>query len=169
MTQNSFSYIRSEISTVIDSDKILALSKGKVMDFDKPSTLLSDRHKDNVFKQLVEETGVATSSYLKRVANGEMSVFDRLEIVDESESNKIVIKKKKDTHDHLESHRKESHIHSPNKNKPRKKRNTGKIESMEIKTEEKGTIVSINQETNEEEQEQEEHSEIVEEYENNDS
>jgi len=117
------------------------MNKGKVAEFNKPSVLLSDDYQDNVFRQLVDETGTATASHLKKVANGTISIFDDLEAAAAASSStpKVAPKRKKngktaedlkDSHHHEEEH--SSHNPTkPLKNK-KKKRAIGKPEKIEI-------------------------------------
>lgn len=58
--------IAHRLNTVIDSDRILVVHAGSVVEFDHPFNLL--RHKCGFFHQMVEETGQASAELLNHVA-----------------------------------------------------------------------------------------------------
>lgn len=70
----------------------MVLDAGKVSEFDSPANLL--KNPDSLFTKLVEATGKGTSSYLTRVANKEIDIFDLLEHEKEEEKKKSKKKKK---------------------------------------------------------------------------
>jgi len=58
--------IAHRLNTVMDSDKVLVMDKGKVVEFDHPYNLLQNN--EGVFFKMVEQTGPATSDFLHRIA-----------------------------------------------------------------------------------------------------
>ncbi|XP_065902912.1 ATP-binding cassette sub-family C member 4-like isoform X2 [Dysidea avara] len=58
--------IAHRLETIIDSDRILVLSSGKVSEFDAPYNLLQTPH--SVFSSMVERTGSLESARLKKIA-----------------------------------------------------------------------------------------------------
>ncbi|CAF4007599.1 unnamed protein product, partial [Adineta steineri] len=59
--------IAHRLRTVIDSDRILVLSNGEVVEFDTPSSLLANSN--SYFTSLVEQTGSNEAEYLRTLAN----------------------------------------------------------------------------------------------------
>jgi ATP-binding cassette subfamily C (CFTR/MRP) protein 1 len=55
--------IAHRLNTIIYSDRVLVLEKGKVAEFDTPKELLS--RKNSLFSRMVEQTGEANSKLLK--------------------------------------------------------------------------------------------------------
>ncbi|KXN67697.1 P-loop containing nucleoside triphosphate hydrolase protein [Conidiobolus coronatus NRRL 28638] len=58
--------IAHRLNTIIESDKVLVMDGGKVMEFDEPIRLLNKP--DGVFASLVSQTGEATSAKLREIA-----------------------------------------------------------------------------------------------------
>lgn len=58
--------IAHRLNTVMDSDKVLVMDKGRMVEFDHPYNLL--QNKEGAFYKLVEQTGPATSDVLYRIA-----------------------------------------------------------------------------------------------------
>ncbi|CAI6364367.1 unnamed protein product [Macrosiphum euphorbiae] len=58
--------IAHRLNTVMDSDKVLVMDKGKMVEFDHPHNLL--QNKEGVFYKMVEQTGSATSDFLHGIA-----------------------------------------------------------------------------------------------------
>lgn len=114
------------------------MNKGKVAEFNKPSTLLSEEYQDNVFRQLVDETGAATASHLRKVANGLVSIFDHDESTPTPKAQVSSHKKKKNNReeDLKDSHHHDEHSHGTKKTKQqqKKRRSIGKVEKVEIQT-----------------------------------
>ncbi|CAF5005137.1 unnamed protein product [Rotaria sp. Silwood1] len=59
--------IAHRLRTVIDSDRIMVLSNGKLVEFDSPQVLLSNNYSQ--FTLLVEQTGETEAEYLRTLAN----------------------------------------------------------------------------------------------------
>ncbi|CAF1477796.1 unnamed protein product, partial [Rotaria sordida] len=59
--------VAHRLRTVIDSDRILVLGNGELLEFDSPKVLLSNS--TSHFTLLVEQTGVAEAEYLRTLAN----------------------------------------------------------------------------------------------------
>merc|ERR1712100_206998 len=59
--------IAHRINTIIESNKVLCMSSGKVLSYDTPAKLLEDP--SSIFAQLVLETGEASAKNLKQHAN----------------------------------------------------------------------------------------------------
>jgi ATP-binding cassette subfamily C (CFTR/MRP) protein 2 len=58
--------IAHRLNTVIDSDKVLVLGEGQVLEYDKPDVLLANP--DSTFAKLVAETGSANAAKLTDAA-----------------------------------------------------------------------------------------------------
>jgi len=79
--------IAHRLNTIMDSDRVLVLDAGKVVEFDTPSNLL--RNNRGIFAQLVNETGKASAKHLKRIAS------EKIEFVGEGKKEKKSKKEKK--------------------------------------------------------------------------
>ena len=69
--------IAHRLNTIIESDRVLVMDAGRLVEFDEPLTLL--QNKDGVFRSLVDQTGpagaeklfeIAQQAHDDRVANG---------------------------------------------------------------------------------------------------
>jgi ABC-type multidrug transport system fused ATPase/permease subunit len=67
--------IAHRLHTIIDSDRIMLLERGEVLELDAPANLLENPH--SAFSKLVDETGFETSQYLRDVATGKVSFYSR--------------------------------------------------------------------------------------------
>ena len=65
--------IAHRLNTIIDSDRVLVLDRGHVLEYDTPSVLLAN--KSSAFSDMVDETGKENASYLRAMANGEEVVL----------------------------------------------------------------------------------------------
>lgn len=61
--------IAHRLNTVIDCDRLLILSAGKVLEFDSPENLLSNEH--SAFSKMVQSTGPSNAEYLKTLVFGD--------------------------------------------------------------------------------------------------
>lgn len=59
--------IAHRLNTIMDSDKILVMDSGKIVEFDHPYNLLKN-HKDGFLYKMVEQTGRASADFLHGVA-----------------------------------------------------------------------------------------------------
>eukprot|EP00741_Cyanophora_paradoxa_P022691 tig00021494_g21913.t1 len=69
--------IAHRLNTVMDSDRILVLDRGRVAEFDSPAALLA--RPDSVLSAMVDQTGPAAARHLRRVAMGEAAAFAQSE------------------------------------------------------------------------------------------
>ena len=58
--------IAHRLNTIIESDRVLVMDAGRLVEFDEPITLL--QKKDGVFRSLVDQTGPAGSQKLVEIA-----------------------------------------------------------------------------------------------------
>jgi len=58
--------IAHRLNTVMDSDKVLVMDAGKMVEFDHPYNLL--KNKDGFLYKMVDQTGKATADFLHSVA-----------------------------------------------------------------------------------------------------
>lgn len=68
--------IAHRLHTIIDSDRIMVMDHGTVVEFDKPDTLLQNPH--SFFSHLVEETNPETAKALKATAALSPSVTKKI-------------------------------------------------------------------------------------------
>ena len=60
--------IAHRLNTIMDSDRVLAMDRGRVREFDAPSALLRDP--SSMFARLVDDTGPAASAALRAMVAG---------------------------------------------------------------------------------------------------
>lgn len=58
--------IAHRLNTIIESDRVLVMDAGRLVEFDEPISLL--QNKDGVFRSLVDQTGPAGSQKLVEIA-----------------------------------------------------------------------------------------------------
>lgn len=58
--------VAHRLNTVMDSDKVLVMDGGQMIEFDHPFNLL--KNKDGIFSKMVEQTGQDTADILQSVA-----------------------------------------------------------------------------------------------------
>jgi len=58
--------IAHRLNTIIESDRVLVMDAGKLVEFDEPVKLLEN--KDGIFRSLVDQTGPAGAQKLNEVA-----------------------------------------------------------------------------------------------------
>jgi ABC-type multidrug transport system ATPase subunit len=101
--------VAHRLYTIIDSDKIMVMDKGQLVEFDSPSNLLqTDRI--SLFGKLIDQSGAQSSRYLRDVALGHVSMFDRNRIsVDQKEADPAGSKKKQKKDKKKKEKRKKEH------------------------------------------------------------
>ncbi|KAM7426429.1 Multidrug resistance-associated protein 4 [Porites harrisoni] len=77
--------IAHRLNTIMDSDRVMVLDEGKLVEFDEPYLLL--RNEESIFSQMVEHTSRQLASNLYDVARE--AYFARHEITDDSEVDVI--------------------------------------------------------------------------------
>lgn len=65
--------IAHRLNTVMDSDKVLVMDKGKMVEFDHPYNLL--QNKEGIFYKMVEQTGPTTFDFLQGIAEKVPTLF----------------------------------------------------------------------------------------------
>jgi ATP-binding cassette, subfamily C (CFTR/MRP), member 1 len=64
--------VAHRLLSVIDADRIMVMSRGKIIEFDTPANLLADESSE--FSSLVADTGPEMAELLHRIAKGETSI-----------------------------------------------------------------------------------------------
>jgi ATP-binding cassette subfamily C (CFTR/MRP) protein 5 len=92
--------VAHRLYTIIDSDKIMVMDKGKLVEFDSPKNLLQS-DQISLFAKLIDQSGSQSSRYLRDVALGNASLFDRekaiqAKILNDAKETERKAKSKKD-------------------------------------------------------------------------
>jgi ABC-type multidrug transport system ATPase subunit len=66
----------------MDSTKILVLNRGELAEYGKPIELLENQ--SGIFTSMVDATGAEQSTFLKKIASGEIGVIQSLKSIHES-------------------------------------------------------------------------------------
>lgn len=74
--------IARRLSTVVDSDRIMHMDHGKVVEFDTPSNLISKS--DGFFTSLLNEMGESASVSLKKMIMAEEGDLDGIKSIQEA-------------------------------------------------------------------------------------
>jgi ATP-binding cassette, subfamily C (CFTR/MRP), member 4 len=61
--------VAHRLNTIIDSDRVMVLDKGRIVEFDHPSVLLRNVGEQAIFKSMVEKMGPAAFARLSAAAN----------------------------------------------------------------------------------------------------
>ena len=67
--------IAHRLSTIMDSDRVIVMDAGKVVEFDTPANLLKLSPTEGIFSSMVQHTGSKTAHLLKKIANHQIDVF----------------------------------------------------------------------------------------------
>jgi len=58
--------IAHRLNTIMDSDKVMVLQNGRLLEYDTPHTLLNNAH--STLSELIDETGATNAQYLRQLA-----------------------------------------------------------------------------------------------------
>lgn len=64
--------IAHRLNTIIDSDRVMVLDRGRIMEFDHPAILLSHEGERAIFRSMVEKMGPAAFARLSMIANQDL-------------------------------------------------------------------------------------------------
>jgi len=79
--------IAHRLNTIMDSTRVMVLSHGELIEFEKPSKLLEAEA--GHFTGMVEATGPSVSKYLRKIARGELDVLASIDVVRKQTSDKV--------------------------------------------------------------------------------
>lgn len=79
--------IAHRLNTIMDSDKVLIMDQGQVLEFDHPYVLLQDEQSQ--FSSMVQETGKAMTEQLKQCAKEVNQFLDYIIKIEQKEVKKI--------------------------------------------------------------------------------
>ena len=65
--------IAHRLNTIIDSDRVLVLDRGKKLEYDTPANLLNPEKGYSAFSSMVDETGKENAAHLRAMARGEQT------------------------------------------------------------------------------------------------
>lgn len=75
--------IAHRLNTIIDTDRILVLDAGMLIEFNTPQQLLSNA--DSMFSGMVQSTGAANARHLHRIVMGGTNMESEIEEVNQSQ------------------------------------------------------------------------------------
>jgi len=68
--------IAHRLATVMDSDRVIVMSEGQVVEFAPPQQLINK--KNGVFSSMVDDTGAKSARFLRMIADGSIDIFGNI-------------------------------------------------------------------------------------------